>query len=210
MTARRAVDAGMPSWTALLFFVPIVNYLVMGLLAIVPSRRRPVTSDAAASPLVSDRFRSALQGVAAAVAITLATLAVGVYFKRAYSTGLFLGVPFTIGYISAYLYNRPVRRPARESIGLAFLSTMIAAGAMVIFALEGVVCAAMAIPLAGRDRDSRSAPRSGRGRQRGAGRRWWHYAALAVADLARAARRQQGSGCCHDRGDRRGTRNRLA
>jgi len=59
---------------------------------------------------------SALLGVAASIGITLVTVGIGIYLKRSYSTGLFLGVPFTIGYISSYIYNRRFPRSAGESI----------------------------------------------------------------------------------------------
>src|SRR5204862_3213349 len=56
--------------------------------------------------------------------------------------------PFTIGYITAYIYNYRVDRPAGESVGLALGSVTIAAGAMVVFALEGLICIGMALPIA--------------------------------------------------------------
>jgi hypothetical protein len=73
---------------------------------------------------------------------------IGIYLKRSYSTGLFLGVPFTIGYISSYIYNRRFPRSVGESIVVALASVTIAGGALVVFALEGMVCTAMALPLA--------------------------------------------------------------
>src|SRR5262249_52451463 len=38
MTVRRAVDAGRSAWSGLLFFVPILNYVVMIALCFMPSR----------------------------------------------------------------------------------------------------------------------------------------------------------------------------
>jgi hypothetical protein len=49
----------------------------------------------------------------------LLTVGIGVYLRRTYSTGLFLGVPFTIGYISSYIYNYNADRPPGESIMMA-------------------------------------------------------------------------------------------
>jgi hypothetical protein len=87
-------------------------------------------------------------GVAASLGISLVTVGVGVYLRRSYSTGLFLGVPFTIGYISSYIYNYRTERPAGQSIVIALASVTIAAGALVLFALEGSVCTLMALPIA--------------------------------------------------------------
>jgi hypothetical protein len=57
-------------------------------------------------------------------------------------------VPFTIGYISSYIYNYRYTRPAGQSIMIALASVTIAAGALVVFALEGTVCTLMALPIA--------------------------------------------------------------
>src|SRR6266702_6697312 len=152
LTLRRAVSAGISAWTCLLFFVPGVNYVWMLALCFLPprsTRTRPAGAPPSpSSPQVDERLTSALLGVAASIGITLVTVGIGVYLKRSYSTGLFLGVPFTIGYISSYIYNRGQVRPVGESVIIALTSVTIAAGALVVFALEGVVCVAMALPIA--------------------------------------------------------------
>ena len=149
MSMRRAVDAGASPAIALLFFVPGVNFLLMLLLCLPPSRHYPAGSAPPARLIVGkERMQSAMLGVAASLAITVLSVLVGIYLRRRYSAGLFLGVPFTIGYISSYIYNYRVDRPARESVGLALGSVTIAAGAIVVFALEGLVCIGMALPIA--------------------------------------------------------------
>ena len=148
MTMRRAADAGASPWIALLFFVPALNFVLMAVLSLLPSASTvewPVEAPPAA---VDDRLKSAMLGVAASLGISLITVAVGVYLRRNYSTGLFLGVPFTIGYICSYIYNYRVERPAGQSIVIALASVTIAAGALVLFALEGTVCTLMALPIA--------------------------------------------------------------
>jgi len=149
MTMRRAVDAGLSPGLALLFFLPGVNLLLMLLLCL-PDSKRYAPGTAAPEHLVAtkERFQSAMLGVAASLAITLLSVAVAVYLRRRYSAGLFLGVPFTIGYISSYIYNYRVDRAPGQSITLALGSVTIAAGAMVVFALEGLICIGMALPLA--------------------------------------------------------------
>ena len=147
MTLRRAVDAGRSPWWCLLFFVPVVNYATMLWLATQPSR--PSTAGAAPSPGDADlRLRAGLLGVGAALAITIPTVLIGVYLRRQYSAGLFLGTPFTIGYISAYVFNARQAQSERHTLQVAFLAVALAGGAMLVFALEGAVCIAMAFPLA--------------------------------------------------------------
>jgi len=147
MTLRRAVDAGHSPWWSLLFFVPVVNYAAMLWLALQPSRAAAVAPDVA-TPAVDSRLRAGLVGVAAAVAITIPTVLLGVYLRRIYSAGLFLGVPFTIGYISAYVFNARHAQSAGRTIEVALVAVALAGGAMLVFALEGVVCIALAFPLA--------------------------------------------------------------
>ncbi|HYX83205.1 MAG TPA: hypothetical protein VE714_12475 [Gemmatimonadales bacterium] len=147
MTMRRAVDAGVSPWIALLFFIPVVNYGTMFVLSLLPSRgvQWPVE---APPPAIDDRLKSAMLGVAASLGVTLLTVGVGVYFRRSYSTGLFLGVPFTIGYISSYIYNYGHDRPAGQSIVIALASVLLAGGALILFAFEGTICTVLALPIA--------------------------------------------------------------
>ena len=148
MTMRRAVDAGASPWIALVFFVPAFNYALMLLCSILPSHPNVKWPFAARPETVDDRLKSAMLGVAATLAITLLTVGMGVYLRRSYSAGLFLGVPFTVGYISSYIYNYGHERPAGQSIVIALASVTMAAGALVLFALEGSVCTVLALPLA--------------------------------------------------------------
>ena len=148
MTLRRAVNTGLSAWTCLLFFVPGVNYLLMLALCFVSRVPTRAWVPAVPPPQVDERLTSALLGVAASIGITVLTVLLGVYLRRSYSTGLFLGVPFTIGYISSYIYNRRFPRSVGESILVALASVTIAGGALIIFALEGMVCTVMALPLA--------------------------------------------------------------
>jgi polyketide cyclase/dehydrase/lipid transport protein/uncharacterized protein DUF805 len=148
MTLRRAVDAGRSPWLALAFFVPVVNYALMAVLSLLPSAPRGQWNSEGPPGVVDERLKSAMLGVAASLGITLPSVLVAVYLRRSYSTGLFLGVPFTIGYISSYIYNRRFPRSVGESIVIACASVAVAAGALVVFALEGVFCAAMAAPVA--------------------------------------------------------------
>src|SRR5205814_452308 len=94
------------------------------------------------------RLHAGLLGVAAALAITIPSVLIGVYLRRLYSAGLFLGTPFTIGYISAYVFNARQAQSARHTLEVAVLALALAGGAMLVFALEGALCIALALPLA--------------------------------------------------------------
>lgn len=147
MTLRRAVDAGRSPWLALLFFVPFVNYVVMLWLAALPTRPLPAGS-LGAPRAIDSRLTAGLLGVAAALAITIPTVLIGVYLRRVYSAGLFIGTPFTIGYISAYIFNARGAQSMRHTMQVALLGVLLVGAAMLLFALEGAVCLALAFPLA--------------------------------------------------------------
>jgi len=148
MSLRRAADAGKSAWWALLFFVPVANYLLMAGLSLLPSAPVPAWRRATPAPVVSDRLKSGLLGVAAALAITIPTVLLGVYFKKSYSAGLFLGTPFTIGYISAYVFNHRHPRTVGQTIEVVLIALGLAAAALFFFAAEGAFCLALAFPLA--------------------------------------------------------------
>src|SRR5437016_14521162 len=74
MTMRRAVDAGASPWTALMFFVPLLNFVLMAVLSLVPSASRVEWPVELPPPAVDERLKSAMLGVAASLGITLVTV----------------------------------------------------------------------------------------------------------------------------------------
>ncbi len=159
MSVRRAVDAGQSAWLGLLFIVPIVNYLIMIALAVVPSKDgiawspHPTTpyrgADQAPPSLhIDSGVKSALFGVAGAVGVGLGMVGFSVYVFGSYGAALFFVTPFVMGALSAFLYNRPHARPLGRTLVVAVASCVITGSAMLLFALEGLVCLFMAFPLA--------------------------------------------------------------
>ncbi len=80
-------------------------------------------------------------------------IGVSMSVRRAADAGLppFLGLGFAIpgvNFLAGYLTNRPVRSPLITTLSSAVLATMLTAGGLLLFALEGVICIAMAAPIA--------------------------------------------------------------
>ena len=148
MSMRRAVDAGRSAWLAVVFFIPYLKYLLMIALCVLPTEPAAQWLEREPDPVAADRRRSALLGLGAALAITIPTILLGVYFKRNYSFGLFLGTPFTAGWVSAQVFNARHPRTARESIRLALLAVLLAGLLLIAFAAEGAFCLILAFPLA--------------------------------------------------------------
>jgi len=145
LTMRRAIDAGSSAWLAILFFIPGVNYLVMLGLSVAPTGRpRPIPVPAE----MDDRLRAAVFAIAGGLAVAVPSTVLAIYFKQAYSTGLFLGTPLTLGAISANIYNRRQRASYLDTVPVVLLTVALAGAVMILFALEGLLCIAMAFPIA--------------------------------------------------------------
>ncbi|MEE8368630.1 MAG: DUF805 domain-containing protein [Thermoanaerobaculia bacterium] len=149
MTARRALDAGLSAAWALLFFVPLVNYFLMLILCFA----RPEESEPYPDTLDEEGFRLNQQsGVAILVPalLGLALLSLTLKFSNGtYAFGLFLGGPFAIGFAAAFLYDRTAKHSFKASILIVQTSIAVLGGLFLLAGLEGLICLAMAYPLAG-------------------------------------------------------------
>jgi uncharacterized membrane protein YhaH (DUF805 family) len=144
MTVRRAADAGLaPAW-ALLFFVPVVNYLFMVLLCLLPSRP--------AAPRSAEPSQATLAGVlrtiAAALLVGVGMMLFSVVLLGGYGASLFLGTPFVIGFVVGFLLNRDSPCSILATLGAAYLSLVVVGGVILLIAVEGLLCLLMAAPLA--------------------------------------------------------------
>jgi uncharacterized membrane protein YhaH (DUF805 family) len=145
MSMRRAFDAGISGWSALLFFLPYVNYAYMAVMAVLPSQRH---ASQVRSVRAAGTNRSAAVAIVAGMTVGLGMLAISVYGFAAYGAALFLGTPFLIGALTAFLLNRPNAIPGAQTQLIVAL-TMASVGAIaLVTAGEGAVCLLMAAPIA--------------------------------------------------------------
>jgi len=179
MTLRRAIDAGITPWVALLILVPLVNFLVMLGMALVLSRQHrdvlaeideetKLATDEAqirgvwASPELdsppqapgvmsseTSAVTAALGGLLVGMAYTLIITVVSVYGFASYGAVLFFGTPVVAGAASAFFFNRPTHRSIGATTYLAFLLILCSCAALLLFGLEGAVCIVMALPILG-------------------------------------------------------------
>ncbi len=149
MSVRRAENAGKSPWFALFFFVPLVNYILIAYLASLPTKPLPPTSSAGLEISEEVHYISMmLKGAAVGVLLTLSMTALSVYVFGKYGILLFFGTPLIIGTVTAYIFNHPYRRTFRATAGMVSWSIFCASLAILLFALEGIVCIAMAFPIA--------------------------------------------------------------
>lgn len=154
MTVRRARDSGLSPEFGLLFFVPLINYLVMLIFCFLPSRetleptptpysvRQPPRSQAA---FLEGALLGALVGAAFATGMVL----VSVMAFKTYGSSLFVGSPFVVGAVAAYVLERRAGPTTFHQAQIVAQAAVVLAGlAFLLFALEGVVCLLMAWPFA--------------------------------------------------------------
>jgi uncharacterized membrane protein YhaH (DUF805 family) len=144
MTLRRAEDAGRSPFIALFYLVPVINYVAMLALCVLPGAPGPLDSSEPRPGTAGFPLRSALLGVAAGAVIALVMLGASVWLFEAYGTTLFVATPFVIGATAAFLFNRTAPQPPGATIGVAVLSIVAAGGAILVLSLEGALCLLMA------------------------------------------------------------------
>lgn len=149
LTLRRLQDAELSPWLALLFFAPFVNLLFFGFCALVPGREPGIPPVARG---IDDSVRMSLPhaamaagGVGAIVGLTAFALVDSLL--KSYGGALFIGAPPISGFVSGLLFARWHRPRMVGAAYAAMLAVLIAGAIVAVFALEGVICLAMATPL---------------------------------------------------------------
>ncbi len=147
LTLRRVLDAGRSVWLTLFFFVPYLNYLLMLALAFaMPST--PVSAQAAAELRSGDRtLPGALLAMGAGLAVALMMMVVSVMARGVYGLSLFMGTPFLMGVVTAFLFNRRHPGELRDTLQVVALTLALATGVTFLLGWEGALCLVMVFPL---------------------------------------------------------------
>lgn len=148
MSMRRALDARWSAWTALFFFVPLMNFALLLLLSALPTNHGAATQPRPLTSPLDTRLPRVLDAMLWGTAIALAMLGISVYALESYSAALFFGTPFVMGAITAYRFNRREPSSIADTLKVMALSYLVVAGVLVFAAAEGAVCLLMAAPLA--------------------------------------------------------------
>lgn len=147
MSMRRALDAGRSAWLALYFFVPVLSYVLIAVLSLLP-RRAPSPNPAEPPRSYEHRLPKALLAIAAGAALGVGMLALSVYGLASYGISLFLGTPFVVGALTAFLFNRQYAGSERESQHVVLMTLGCVGGVALGMGAEGAICLLMAAPLA--------------------------------------------------------------
>ena len=144
---RRAADSGVSEWIAAYAIVPLVQIAVISALCVLPSRAEPAPV-LARSPSPDSGWAPVVQGMIAGIALMLFAVAVGALVFGAYGFGIFFASPFVIGATTGYLVNRGSNIGEGRTAALVVGATALGGVALIVAALEGIVCIVFAAPLA--------------------------------------------------------------
>ncbi len=150
LTLRRLRSIGLPTSLVALFFIPVLNLIFFLLLSILPASADSREPNHTYLDRVMPRSRmgSAILAVGLGSAITLALTLFATKLTRGYGTGLFIGLPFCLGLLAAVIHGYHEPRTWGDCIAVGFMTVYVAGLVLFFAAVEGVVCLAMAVPLA--------------------------------------------------------------
>jgi uncharacterized membrane protein YhaH (DUF805 family) len=152
LTLRRLRDADLPLWLVMLFYVPFLNVIFFAVLAAIPSRRPDDQTLKLGSPIgrliPQGEFGSAALGIGVTALIAVIETVISTTGLGKYGWGLFVGIPFFLGLNSTMIYGYHYPRSLGKCVLVSLLSVGLVGLALVGFAIEGIICLAMALPLA--------------------------------------------------------------
>lgn len=145
---RRAADADIAEWIATFVIPPIAQILAIIALCALPSRTASEPAAALTEAAVPGSvWPTAIEGMIAGMGLTLACVAIGALFFGTYGYGMFVVSPFVVGATAGYLANRNGDIGTLRTEQVAAAATALGGIALVVAALEGIVCIVMAAPL---------------------------------------------------------------
>jgi uncharacterized membrane protein YhaH (DUF805 family) len=157
LTIRRLRSVGLPAWLCLLFFFPIVNLLFFLILCLMPGKDDqpvPEMSQRMKFRVFLDRvipdssWGSAALGIFLNVLSALLFTQFSVQALSKYGLGLFIGLPFSLGFTSVLIYTYHWRQSLWNCLKVSMLSILLAGAVFFAAAMEGIACLVMAAPLA--------------------------------------------------------------
>jgi hypothetical protein len=140
LTLKRLRSAGLSSQMVGIFFIPFLNLLFFLVLCLVPERNSsaPEPDGQKTSWLFRIVPESALGSAAVSILLTvpvgLGLAVLGSQLLGNYGWGLFVALPFAMGFAAAMIYGIRQPRSRRSCIGVACLSTGLLAAALLALA----------------------------------------------------------------------------
>ncbi len=129
---------------AVLSVVPVIQLGAIVIHALLPARKE-AKDDSGTSNHVA---KSIVVGVIAGTAIIVLAVLISAVTFGAYGWGLFVMTPFLVGAVTGYLLNSESDLGLPTTLSLSLLAGGLGSLALIVMALEGIVCILLAAPLA--------------------------------------------------------------
>ncbi|MCD8529142.1 MAG: hypothetical protein LRY27_04110 [Chitinophagales bacterium] len=99
--------------------------------------------------LESNKKNMNIKTISVIITIFICTILGGISIgiSKEYGWTVFLIIPFLIGYLPPFIVGRKQEIKRNESYGLSFLTLGIVLIGLLVFAIEGIICIAMALPI---------------------------------------------------------------
>jgi len=147
LSFRRAASAKVNPWIATAAVVPIIQLGALVFLCIVPEREVDPNRNSASIKRDERNLIVAMQGMVAGVALTVVCVAVGALIFGEYGYAMFAVSPFFIGAMTGFLANRKGDIGPNDTVLVAMGAVVLGGVALIVVALEGVICLVLAFPL---------------------------------------------------------------
>jgi hypothetical protein len=155
MTIKRLRSAGLPFQLVALFFVPFLNLPFFVWLSLAPERETPAKQksglprESFAARIVPDsKLGSAALALLITVPLALGVTVLSTQMLANYGWGLFVALPFALGFASALIYGVKQPRSLRGCEAVACTAITLLGALLMAVAMEGAFCLIMAAPLA--------------------------------------------------------------
>lgn len=145
LSLRRAARLGRGGGLALGAMIPTLQILAAFMLALLWPRREEAELRRAGDP--APPYQLAI-GIFAGTALIVVAVAVSAVTMGAYGWGLFVATPFLVGLITGFLANRGHVRSMAETFGAVTAAGALGTLALLMLALEGLMCVILILPLA--------------------------------------------------------------
>ena len=153
LTVKRLRSIGIPTFLAVLFFVPFINLLFFAVLSCLPGREDSETSREVDPPPFLKRLvpraprANFFFSIWVSVLLCLLLLLLCVQLIGSYGWGLFVGIPFVLGMSSVLFHCIHERRSFGKCMAVSSSACALCGVCILLFALEGLICLVMAMGL---------------------------------------------------------------
>ena len=166
LTVRRLRSAGLPLFAVVLFFAPLpMNLIVFLVLSMLPPRSLvgdlgDEIDESWRSPqyarkqgmlekaIPESHLWAAVMAIVLPLPFAIALIALCTRILQYYGWGVFVGIPFALPMISVILYGYHHPRSLADCLWLGMVWLGVAYGAVLVVAIEGIICLVMALPIA--------------------------------------------------------------